>query len=227
MIHAFLMAGQSNMAGRGFPSETAPISSPRLWVLRNGRWQPMYTPVNGDRPFSGVSLAESFAFRYSISHDTDVGLIPCADGDTSLDDWAEGGLLFDHAILQAQLAARTAKLCGILWHQGEGDCGIKQYPLYEEKLKQLFLAFRRELKQPSLPIVMGELGDFLAFCPLNPALKNYVYINAALKRIAATLPQTALASADGLTSNPDMLHFNSASLRILGIRYADALESLL
>ena len=57
MIHSFLMIGQSNMAGRGFPEEVEPIRSPRLFVLRNGQWQPMYTPVNCDRPFSGVSLA--------------------------------------------------------------------------------------------------------------------------------------------------------------------------
>lgn len=215
------------MAGRGFLSEADPISSPRLWVLRNGRWQPMYAPVNGDRPFSGISLAESFALHYSEAHDADVGLIPCADGGTSLDDWAVGGLLFDHALMQTRLAMRSSRLCGILWHQGEGDCGGDQYPFYEEKLMQILLAFRKELEQPQLPIVLGELGSFLASCPSNPDLKNYVHINKALKHISDTHPDIGLASAEGLTSNPDMLHFNSASLRILGIRYAEVLDTLL
>mgnify|MGYP000999236259 CR=1 FL=1 len=47
-----------------------------------------------------------------------VGLIPCADGGTSLDDWAVGGLLYDNAVFQAKLAQRTSELSGILWHQG-------------------------------------------------------------------------------------------------------------
>ena len=76
MIHAFLLIGQSNMAGRGFMDELEPVSNPRLKVLRNGRWQPMYRPVNNDRKFSGVCLAESFADAYSKTHDVDVGLIP-------------------------------------------------------------------------------------------------------------------------------------------------------
>ena len=37
MMHAFLMIGQSNMAGRGTVSEVAPIRNPHLSVLRNGR----------------------------------------------------------------------------------------------------------------------------------------------------------------------------------------------
>lgn len=96
------------MARRGFLNEAEPISDPRLFVLRNGRWQGMYRPVNYDRPFSGVCLAESFALAYAREHDVKVGLIPCADGGTSLDQWAEGGLLYDHAVYQCRLAQRTS-----------------------------------------------------------------------------------------------------------------------
>lgn len=75
MIHSFLLIGQSNMAGRGFLNEAESIDSSRIKVLRNGRWQPMYRPVNCDRAFSGVNLAESFAESYAKKYDVDVGLI--------------------------------------------------------------------------------------------------------------------------------------------------------
>lgn len=123
MIHAFLIIGQSNMAGCGFLADAEPLDTNggRLKVLRNGRWQTMFRPVNPDRPFSGTCLAESFAKAYSDEHpDVDVGIIPCADGGTTLDQWQEGGLLFDNAVNCARLAMRTAHLAGILWHQGEG-----------------------------------------------------------------------------------------------------------
>lgn len=35
MIHAFLMVGQSNMAGRGIASEVEPIQNRHIKVLRN------------------------------------------------------------------------------------------------------------------------------------------------------------------------------------------------
>ncbi|MGI5894109.1 MAG: sialate O-acetylesterase [Candidatus Merdivicinus sp.] len=227
MIHSFLMIGQSNMAGRGHISEVEPIHSPRLWVLRNGRWQPMYTPVNCDRPFSGVSLAESFAQRYSELHEVDVGLIPCADGGTSMDQWAPGGLLYDHAVMQAKLAMRTSMLCGVLWHQGETDCPDQLYPYYEEKLRAMLAALRAELGNPQLPVVMGTLGDYLAESSYDPNLKNYHYINDALQRIANPKANIALALAEGLTCNADQLHFNAKSLREFGLRYEKAYESLL
>ena len=61
MMHSFLLIGQSNMAGRGELTDLPEISDPRLKVFRNGRWQPMYRPVNADRPFAGNNLAERFA----------------------------------------------------------------------------------------------------------------------------------------------------------------------
>ena len=103
MTHSILLIGQSNMGGRGFPHEVESIYNERLFVLRNGRWRAMYVPVNPDRRTSGTNLAESFADLYAREHDVDVGIIPCADGGTNLDQWQVGGLLFDHACYQTRL----------------------------------------------------------------------------------------------------------------------------
>ena len=81
----------------------------------------MFRPINPDRSFSGVNLAESFAEKYSKKYGVDVGLICCADGGTSLDQWQESGLLFDNAVYNAELANRTSTIAGVLWHQGEAD----------------------------------------------------------------------------------------------------------
>ena len=148
MTHSFLIIGQSNMAGRGNIAEAEPLDTNggKLKVLRNGRWHEMYRPVNPDRMFSGTCLAESFAKAYSDQHpDVQVGIIPAADGGTTLDQWQEGGLLFDNAVMMARLAMRTSHLAGILWHQGESDCRDELYPLYIEKLTKIISALRREL----------------------------------------------------------------------------------
>ena len=72
VIHSFLLAGQSNMAGRGDLTPDTALTAPGCLMLRMGRWQPMSEPVNVDRavlegacPRSGASLAASFAARYA------------------------------------------------------------------------------------------------------------------------------------------------------------------
>ena len=219
MIHSFLLIGQSNMAGRGFQNEVEPINNTRIKVLRNGRWVPMFVPVNPDRSFSGVNLAESFADVYSKEKDVEVGLIPCADGGTTLDQWQPGSLLFDHACYMAELASRTSTIAGVLWHQGESDCTIERYPLYEQKLTVILNEFRQRLNLYDVPFLLGGLGDFLPDCTIADYVKNYTYINDALKQIAENSDMTGFVSAEGLGANPDNLHFSAKSLREFGIRY--------
>ena len=114
-VHSFLLIGQSNMAGRGYIHEVEPIVNKRIRVLKNGRWGDMFPPINFDRSWAGINLAESFADAYAADHEgVEVGLIPCADGGTSLDQWQVGGLLYDHAVSQAKLAQRTSVIHGIL-----------------------------------------------------------------------------------------------------------------
>lgn len=210
------------MAGRGLYSSEPPIDnkSGRLKVLRNGRWQNMFRPLNPDRRTAGTCLAESFAAAYADDHaDVEVGIIPCADGGTSLDQWQEGGLLFDYALCCAKLALRTSHIVGILWHQGEADCHEDKYPFYLEKITAIMKALRRELGAENIPLIVGGLGDFLLERPEKHVFINYTRVNEALERFAEATPCTAFVSAKGLTSNPDKLHFDHASLLEFGLRY--------
>ena len=219
MIHSILIIGQSNMAGRGFKEEVEPVVNDKIKVLRNGRWQNMFFPVNPDRAFSGVCLAESFADLYAKEHNVEVGIIPCADGGTSLDQWRVGGLLFDHACYMAELASRTSTISAVLWHQGESDCEDEKYPLYEEKFTKIMNEFRKRLDLYDVPFLLGGLGDFLPECQHWNNLGNYSYVNDALAKIAASNKMTGFVSAKGLGANPDNLHFSAASLREFGVRY--------
>ena len=132
------------MAGRGYLNEANKIDTSRIYTLRNGRWQKMFRPINPDRSFSGVSLAESFAEAYAKKYNVDVGLICCADGGTSLEQWKSGELLFDNAIYQSQLASRTSKIVGVLWHQGEADCAKELYSTYKQRFETIMQQFRNK-----------------------------------------------------------------------------------
>ena len=82
------------------------------------------------------------------------------------------------------------------------------------------------MKAEAVPIVVGGLGDFLKDRLENPTLINYAYVNAALIKFAEHTPHTAFASAEGLTSNPDNLHFNHQSLQEFGLRYYAAFKTI-
>ena len=214
------------MAGRGYLNEAPEIDVSRIKILRNGRWQSMFRPINQDRSFSGTSLAESFAECYAKKYNVDVGLICCADGGTSLDQWKPGELLFDNALSQAKLAKRTSALVGVLWHQGESDCRRELYTTYEKRFTIFMETLRRELDIADVPVLLGGLGDFLKDCELDENLKGYKYVNEALRSIAKNNSMTGFVSAKGLGANPDNLHFNAQALYEFGIRYFDEFENL-
>jgi len=225
MTHSFLLIGQSNAAGRGYPSEVAPLENleKRIKVQRNGRWLPMYRPVNPDRATSGVCLAESFAKEYAIAHsDVEVGIIPCADGGTSLSQWMPGEALFENAVNNARLAMRTSVIKAILWHQGEGDCSPDDVLMYAEKFKTVMDTIRAELGCPDLPIIVGGLGDFLADYESVYICKNFTRVNSILENLGREYKNCAFASAKGLRSNPDNLHFSAEALLEFGVRYYEA-----
>ncbi len=227
MMHSFLLIGQSNMAGRGFLNEAVPAPNSHIFVLKNGRWQYMFRPVNPDRPFSGVCLAESFAFKYSQTHNNvDVGLIPCADGGTSLEQWKEGSLLFDNAVFQAKLAMRTSNIAGVLWHQGEADCSSALYPTYKERCTKIMNAFKEQLGLYDVPFLLGGLGDYLPQCTQDDNLKNYFHVNEALKLMANDDKMMGYVDASGLKPNPDNLHFSAPALYEFGERYFDVFSAL-
>lgn len=85
-FHLFLLAGQSNMAGRGAIAPEDKVPHPRVLMLdRNGNWVPAVDPVHFDKPFAGVGPGRRFAILLAESDPSiTVGLIPAACGGSPL-----------------------------------------------------------------------------------------------------------------------------------------------
>jgi hypothetical protein len=111
-------------------------------------------------------------------------------------------------------------LKGILWHQGEGDSSESESPQYENRLIELIKALRADLAD-KVPFVAATLGDF--FVEGNPQGR---VINETLLRIPRLVQGTACVDSSGLRDKGDSLHFNAASARELGRRYAEAMLRL-
>lgn len=226
MIKSFLMVGQSNMAGRGFIHEVPQIYNERIQMLRNGRWQMMTEPINYDRHVSGISLAGSFADAWSRQNQEDtIGLIPCAEGGSTLDEWAVDGVLFRHAVTEAKFAMESSELTGILWHQGESDSVNGNYKVYYNKLLLIIEAFRKELNAPDIPIIIGGLGDFLGKEGFGKSCIEYGIINQELQKFAFEQDNCYFVIAAGLISNPDGIHIDAISQRKFRLRYFEAFSN--
>lgn len=220
------MIGQSNMAGRGFVQDVPPIYNEQIKMLRNGRWQMADEPINYDRSVSGVSLASSFAAAWWNQHQEEIGLIPCAEGGSSMDEWAIDGILYRHAIREAQFAMETSELAGILWHQGESDSFGGKYQEYYQKLLTIFTQLRKDLNAPNLPIIIGGLGDYLGQSGFGAMCTEYKEINEVLRRFALNEENCYFVTAENLTANPDGIHINAISQRKFGLRYFAAFDQM-
>ena len=223
-VDAFLMIGQSNMAGRGDFGEVADIKNPLCLMQRNGRWQPMSEPINPDRAIfgislhSGVNLAASFADEYAKRFNRRVGLIPCADGGTSIVDWQPEGPLYENAMNCVRLAKRCSNIKGILWHQGENDClSMDSLRAYPRLFYRFFDKLLSDIGEPDLPIIIGELPRGVAErFRLEGREKIF---NDYLPTLITRYPNMALVSSEGLALKADGIHFSSPSLREFGKRY--------
>lgn len=222
-MKSILMIGQSNMAGRGFINEVPMICNEKILMLRNAGWQMMAEPINYDRPNAGIGLAGSFAAMWCMEHEGEqIGLIPCAEGGSSLDDWAVDKNLFKNAVIQAGFAMQDSELIGILWHQGESDSYGGGYQTYYKKLQVIIESLRKELNAFEVPLIIGGLGDFLGKNGFGLNCTEYELVNEQLLKFAREQENSCFVTAEGLTPNPDGIHMDAVSQRRFGVRYYEA-----
>ena len=231
-LHLFLLVGQSNMAGRGEIEDGDRVPIEHVFALNaRGEWVAAVDPVHWDKPSAGVGLARAFAVEYLKHHPgVSIGFIPAACGGSPISSWAPGEYFegthshpYDDALTRFHQAAPSGTLKGILWHQGESDRSPELAPRYEQALTALIQRFRRDLHAAQVPFVIGQLGQFAGAGPWDA---NGLEVDRAQRSVAARVGFSAFVSSDGLTSNADHLHFNAASLREFGRRYAVALAGI-
>lgn len=231
-FHLFVLAGQSNMAGRG---QVAPMDEkvhPRVLMLnQDASWGPAVDPLHFDKPrVVGVGPGKAFAVRYAEDHPgVTVGLVPCAAGGSPLDAWTPGGYHsqtdshpYDDAVARCQLASRDGVIKGILWHQGESDSKPAMSETYAQKLEELIARLRSDLDAQQVPFLIGQLAQFEEK-PWSPSRET---VNAAHQQVAKQTELAAFVPSDGLTPKSDRVHFDAASARELGQRYYAAYQFL-
>ena len=170
-FHLYLLAGQSNMAGRGKVEAEDTTRHPRIWVLtKNNDWQLATEPLHFDKPnIVGVGIGFAFAKKMAeLDTNIVIGLIPCSVGGSPIEMWQPTKYYeptksypYDDALKRAQIAMQRGTLKGILWHQGESDSdSIKAKAYAHEQIAAIINKFE-EFNVWYLPVF--EENEFVGF----------------------------------------------------------------
>lgn len=222
----FILAGQSNMAGRGVVEPQDTITTKGIFTLNNDmQLELARDPLHFYEPkLKGVGPGYPFAkeLKKNIPESVELVLVPCALGGSSISQWLgdsshRGVHLYSNFKTRADLAKRIGTVKAILWLQGESDANPRDLPNYQLKLKELFQHFRKDAGNNQLPILVGELGTYSEPESRN---QNWKSLNNILHDVAAEDNNIYVISSEELTSNPDHVHFNAVSQRQYGKRYA-------
>ena len=224
-VWVFIMAGQSNMAGRGIiePEDTVPDKR-IMSINKDGQIIIAKEPLHFYEPErTGLDCGLSFAKTLikKVPDNLSILIIPTAVGGSSISQWLGDSLyrnvkLFSNFLSKVEIAKQNGIIKGILWHQGESDANEKDIPLYTQRLSLLFSKFRTAVGNNELPVILGELGSFSD----NPV--NFNLINKAIHDYAANDKNSSVVSTKDLKDKGDHLHFNSKGQRTMGKRFAKA-----
>lgn len=173
----FILAGQSNMAGRGgVVNDTAtgittwdgvvpPQCRPNPSILKLNaqlEWvearEPLHEDIDTEKT-NGVGPGMAFANSVLSKHSRGlglVGLVPCAMGGTNITQWEKGKELYNHMMRRVKASLRDdgGTIRALLWYQGESDTvNLSDAQSYQTRLHKFFLDVRDDLQSPLLPII--------------------------------------------------------------------------
>lgn len=240
-----LLAGQSNMAGRGYLTEEDVVEIPQLTALRRDfQWIPAIDPFNYDRlnmlglsnaadPFEvrGIELAGNRRCGVGPGRtfgklllerfpDCEVGLIPAAVGGTPVASWMPGGADVDpnsgfFPYDDAIKLTREAMKTGRLVAILWHQGETDAFQETPNYKEKLHTIIANFRRDLDAPEVPFILGGLGEFS----GRENFPAYDRMIREVAAEGYKTGFASAAGLKDRGDDLHFDTPGQYELGRRY--------
>ncbi|KAK4860423.1 hypothetical protein QYF36_023580 [Acer negundo] len=235
----FILAGQSNMAGRGgvtndtrtdtqvWDGIVPPQCQPNPSILRLSaklKWVRAHEPLHADidvNKINGVGPGMPF-FNAVLTKDPNfgvIGLVPCAIGGTNISEWKKGSFLYDQTVRRTQAALQGGGVIrALLWYQGESDTVTREdAELYKQRSDKFFVDLRYDLQVPMLPIIRVALAS-----------GQGPYIDIVREaQLQNDLLNVRTVDARGLPLEPDVLHLTTpAQVRLGEMMAAAFLQSM-
>lgn len=240
----WVLAGQSNMQGVGDLLDVTPPNSQVMALGMDGKWctaeEPLHWLVDSPDPVhsgdaktraersakehktrtKGAGLGLPFAAAMVEQTHVPIGLVICAHGGTSMEQWnpskkGDGGnSLYGSMLRQVRLAGGKVK--GLLWYQGESDSlGGEAWKVYPRVFADFIASVRADLGQPDLPFYYVQIGRFVS----GNDPKGWNAVREAQRRLPERVPGTAVVSVIDLELD-DGIHVGTQGLKRAGQRLA-------
>ncbi len=193
--------------GRNAQGERTRLSGPALdtWIANRKK---------------GAGVGLPFALEMVRRTGVPIGLLPCAHGGTSMDQWNPalkdkgGESLYGAMIRRVRLAG--GHVTGLLWYQGESDASAEAEPHFTQKFKDLIAAVRSDFGQPELPFYYVQIGRHVAAAggvEWNAIQQDQLTVESQLSRVGM------VTCAD--CSLDDGIHVSTKDHLVLGQRLAN------
>ena len=196
----WILAGQSNMQGVAKPKENYPKSKFVNMLSLVEKWEPATIPLhrmkNTELPvfvdlyrkyitdeeaksileitkinnYWGVCSGRFFADELYKKTSVPIGLIPCAWGGTTLQQWNPEqyykGKPSLYGIMLQKVKEAGGRVHGMLWYQGESDALVADEKIpatYKDRFKKFVSAVHKDIGE--IPVITVQLGRTLEASP--------------------------------------------------------------
>ncbi|MGH9720664.1 MAG: sialate O-acetylesterase [Bryobacteraceae bacterium] len=243
----WVLAGQSNMQGVG---DLADLEMPHelvhnfdmadRWVVAEEPLHSLQTaldPVHWAKgqtaPLAGEALQRSLASRrkgaglglpFAVEMvkrtGVPIGLLSCAHGGTSMDQWdpalrnKAGESLYGS--MYRRVKAAGGRVTGVLWYQGESDANPKAAPVFLQKFERLVSSIREDFGLPELPFYYVQIGRHVN----DSNVAEWNLVQDMQRRAEKTISRAGMATAADLSLD-DGIHVSTPDLKRLGRRFAN------
>lgn len=243
----WIMAGQSNMEGVGILDGSVKPSGLVQMLDMSDRWRlaeeplhsrpdsnyPIYWNVgdpNGAKRMTddeareyrkrtrGAGLGLPFAKELSERTGVPIGLLPCAYGGTSMDQWnpalKDQGDKSLYGAMMIRVRKAGGKIKGVVWYQGESDANPTASAVYAEKFKAFIAAIRADLALPELPFYLVQIGRFVI---AGGSPDDWNRVQEIERVIESEVPRTGVVAAVDVELD-DLIHADTRGLELIGRR---------
>jgi len=256
----WILGGQSNMEGLGLLKDaTQPHRLVRAFYM-DDHWDVAKEPIHHlkvaidpihldlcggvpmDRgPLLGAGPGIVFGRRLVERSGVPQGLICCAHGGASMDQWStdlkdlSGKSLYSATLRRVWKNGR--RVAGVMWYQGCTDSTTDEFrATYTGKMVRMVSEIRKDLKSPRLPVIMAQIARMCNspwVCmeekdsALSPAaVKGWNSIRDQQRLLPKYIRHLAVVPTIDLPLG-DFIHLSGRGSEILGNRMAEAAWTLM
>jgi sialate O-acetylesterase len=223
LVHSFDLADRWGVAEE--PLHTLVSAVDRVHWRNNAQGEPeRWTAERLQRYIQerrkGAGLGVPFAIEMLKRTGIPVGLIPCAHGGTSMEQWSpslkdkEGDSLYGSMLRRVKVTGGHVR--GVLWYQGESDANPKAAPAFLERFESFVRAVRADFDDPDLPFYYVQIGRHVN----DSNVSEWNLVQEAQRKAETRIPHSGMVVAVDSTLD-DGIHVSTQDQKRLGRRLAD------